>query len=67
MSDEEFGDYFALEDERDRRAIDEEDDENFLQELDLLAQDVKEKYETARSRYKSDHQISDKFITKYHT
>lgn len=51
-----FGDYFNLEDERDRRGIDEEDDENFLQELDLLAQEVEE--ETARSRYKNDHQIS---------
>ncbi|XP_025267537.1 extracellular sulfatase SULF-1 homolog isoform X2 [Camponotus floridanus] len=48
--DEEFSDYFVLEDERDRRAIDEEDDENFLQELDLLTQEVKEEYETARSR-----------------
>lgn len=64
MLDEEFGNYFVLEDEGDRRAIDEEDDENFLQELNLLAQEVKE-YETERSRYKNDRQISrrlDKFI-----
>ncbi|XP_029158423.1 extracellular sulfatase SULF-1 homolog [Nylanderia fulva] len=47
VSDEEFFDYFNLEDDRDRRAIDEEDDENFLQELDMLAQEV---YETARAR-----------------
>lgn len=56
--DEEFGDYFNLEDERDRRGIDEEDDENFLQELDLLTQEVKEEYETAQSRYENNYQIS---------
>lgn len=50
MSDEEFFDYFNLEDDRDRRAIDEEDDENFLQELGMLAQEVKEEYEAARAR-----------------
>ncbi|CAL1676474.1 unnamed protein product [Lasius platythorax] len=52
-----FGDYFNLEDERDRRGIDEEDDENFLQELDLLAQEVEE--ETARSRNGSGTRIVD--------
>lgn len=56
--DEEF-DYFNLEDERDRRAIDEQDDENFLQELTLLEEQVKEAYEKVeRSRYENDYQIS---------
>lgn len=30
--------------ERDRRAIDEEDDEDFFQELDSLANDVRKEY-----------------------
>lgn len=48
---EEFDNVFNVEDERDRRAIDEEDDDDFLQELDLLAQEVKREYENARFRY----------------
>lgn len=49
----EFNDDFDLEDERDRRAIDEEDDEDFLQELDLLQRQIKKA--SARERYESNH------------
>lgn len=44
--DEDFDDDLNLEeDERDRRAIDEEDDEDFLQELDLLAREMERERE----------------------
>ncbi|XP_032685493.1 extracellular sulfatase SULF-1 homolog isoform X3 [Odontomachus brunneus] len=46
-NDEDFDVY--LEDERDRRAVDEEDDEDFLQELDLLTQQMKKEYARARN------------------
>lgn len=53
LSSEEVDDEFDvdLEDERDRRAIDEEDDEDFLQELDLLTRQMKSKYSSAGVRY----------------
>lgn len=37
--------------ERDRRAIDEEDDEDFFQELDSLADDVRKEYVNLIFRY----------------
>jgi hypothetical protein len=47
MDNEEF-DHDFIQDERDRRAIDEEDDEDFLQELDMLRQEMKREYENIR-------------------
>lgn len=55
--DEELDINFYLEDGRDRRAVDEEDDEDFLQELDLLTQQVKKEYASARARYERNHGI----------
>lgn len=49
-NNEEFDDDFDLEDKRDRRAIDEEDDEDFLQELDELTRDMKKNRENMRYR-----------------
>lgn len=37
--------------ERDRRAIDEEDDEDFFQELDSLADEVRKEYVNLMFRY----------------
>lgn len=54
-NNEDLADDFNLRDERDRRAIDEEDDEDFLQELDMLEREVKLGHKNARSsRYASD-------------
>lgn len=39
--------------DRDRRAIDEEDDEDFFQELNSLANDVKREYVNLIFRYES--------------
>lgn len=50
-SNEESDDDFDLEDKRDRRAIDEEDDEVFLQELDELVREVKKDRENVRRGY----------------
>lgn len=47
---DEYFDY-DLEDKRDRRAIDEEDDEDFLQELNLLTRHMRDEY--AQTRYES--------------
>ncbi|XP_020282354.1 extracellular sulfatase SULF-1 homolog isoform X2 [Pseudomyrmex gracilis] len=49
-SNEEFDDDFDLEDKRDRRAIDEEDDEDFLQELDELTREMRKDRENVRHR-----------------
>jgi len=49
MDNEEF-DHDFMRDERDRRAIDEEDDEDFLQELDTLRQEMRREYENTRLR-----------------
>lgn len=56
-SNEESDDDFDLEDKRDRRAIDEEDDEVFLQELDELVREVKKDRENVRRGYVN-HQFS---------
>jgi len=49
-TDNEEFDHDFMRDERDRRAIDEEDDEDFLQELDTLRQEVRREYENVRFR-----------------
>ncbi|XP_012225536.1 extracellular sulfatase SULF-1 homolog isoform X2 [Linepithema humile] len=48
-NNEDLYDDFNFGDERDRRAIDEEDDEDFLQELDMLAREVKLDHKSVRS------------------
>lgn len=48
MNNEEFD--VNEQDEPDRRAIDEEDDEDFLQELDKLKQEISREYENLRLR-----------------
>ncbi|XP_014477007.1 PREDICTED: extracellular sulfatase SULF-1 homolog isoform X2 [Dinoponera quadriceps] len=48
--DEDFDADFDVEEERDRRAIDEEDDEDFLREVNLLTQQVKREHTSARAR-----------------
>ncbi|RLU16743.1 hypothetical protein DMN91_010811 [Ooceraea biroi] len=50
MDNEKFDDDFNAQDERDRRAIDEEDDEDFLQELDMLEQEMRREYNKIRFR-----------------
>lgn len=42
-------------DDRDRRAIDEEDDDNMMQELDTLAWEVNEEYKRNLERYESNY------------
>lgn len=69
MDNDEFNEDFNAQDERDRRAIDEEDDEDFLQELNILAQEVKREYDNIRFTYENDGSIlsvySSKFIIRY--
>lgn len=66
MDDEGFDDDSNGRDERDRRAMDEEDDQDFLQELDMLAQQVGREYANMRFRYESDRSILSIFERIYH-
>lgn len=47
---EDWDEDYSDEDMLDRRSIDEEDDEDFLQELNLLAREVKRERENMRYR-----------------
>lgn len=42
-------------DDRDRRAIDEEDNDNTMQELDMPAQEVNGEYRKDREKYENNH------------
>lgn len=60
-------------DERDRRAIDEEDDDNMMEEIDMLAQETNEKREKVLERHSNNTRIEntdeidelDKYIVNY--
>jgi len=42
-------------DDRDRRAIDEEDDDDMMQEIDMLAREVNEEYKKNFNRYENNY------------
>lgn len=65
MDSKEPNDDFNMQDERDRRAIDEEDDEDFLQELYMLAQEVRREHGNVRFRYENDRSILSMFEQIY--
>ncbi|CAK9802273.1 Extracellular sulfatase SULF-1 homolog [Anthophora quadrimaculata] len=58
-------DEFYNDGNRDRRAIDEEDDEDFFQELDRLEDDVRREYSSLISRVRYDNRTSENGILEF--